>query len=1168
MENFISKFESVVKKYPKYHAVLVDGEHDITYEELYSQAIQIGSFLKSKGIQKEDIVAISLDKSAEYIAFMLGVWMAGGAFLPLLSSMPTERRSFILKKVKPKAIIFGGKSGSDVSTFQNTIDINEALSFKDAKYLPPSNKPEDLAYLIFTSGSTGEPKGVMVNHAGIPNLLEEQIRIFELHPQSRVLFFVSTSFDASISDIGTTLLSGSTLCIETKQSLEIASDLPRILTERKISHTDIPPSLLEVLDIDQVPDTLKTIVIGGEICGVETIKRWARKFRLVNVYGPTEATVCTSTVVCNPDSWDGPDIGKPIANTSYEILDENLESVGGGKPGELFISGIGLARGYFGMEVLTNERFPTVRGKKYYRTGDLVKRVGDKIYFVGRVDRQVKLRGQLIAPEEIEISLQAFSEINRAAVIVEEISNRKELIAFIETDGEVDQNSLKTKLSKSLSPWMIPNRFFALNVMPTNSSGKIDYGKLKNMLSKVNSSNETISADLGPVSRKLKEIWQGLLGRENVGVDDDFFALGGDSLLVLRVVTEAKKHNIDIPIGLLGTKSTIRGIVGWLEEQKGKISDGVSANYFNEDVAITTEWKDLFDTSRTIPEPEQGDVFITGATGFLGSHLLKELLKNSKRNIYVLTRSPDNDAAQKKISQACLKYGINLTSKDWARLIPVLGDMEKRQLGLDEGDWDSLSTKITDIYHCAATVNMVDSYEALKASNVDGVKEIVKFALEKVKKRIHYASTLSVFVATDRNTGTIFEDDDLSSTSVIYGGYAQSKWVAERFLEQIPKDVLKINIFRLGLITGNSKTGIYSEHDYLEMFVKGLVSLGVAPSGNHKDLSLDVTPVDYAAKAMASISSRSDGGCYHIANKKGFTLDSIIKALRRRKIKMKVLDSEKWVREVSCRQLSVAESAAFASLCRLFPAGGSFEQFRSMDLFQTTGILFDQKNTESMLHSTKIKLPKANLALLKRYLNHIFASIKMADRVLKICICGPESTGKSTLAEKLSKHFNTIFVPEYARDYLQEKIDKAKENGEHYEIGFDDLNTIARGQVDLENKLIPQANKILFSDTDVSTTTMWSKWLFEGKCDPEVRRLANENKHDLYLFTYPDISWQKDDMRYFPDQAERDRFFSEYEEMLKAMNANYAVIRGEGSLRVKNAIRAVEDFITPKPSNS
>jgi len=460
-------------------------------------------------------------------------------------------------------------------------------------------------------------------------------------------------------------------------------------------------------------------------------------------------------------------------------------------------------------------------------------------------------------------------------------------------------------------------------------------------------------------------------------LDDNFFALGGDSLAVLQVVIMAENRGLAFPLSMMHEKITVRDLAARLRVRTDEVlSDGRLADEFLTDVALTPAWQKKIQSAKKLPHPTNGKIFITGATGFLGSRLLGELLRETHRQIVVLVRAPSIQEGFAKVVETCKMYGVVIKQEDVGRIEVVIGDIAAMRLGLTLADWKKLAADISDIYHCAAIVNMVMSYENPKATNVGGVMEMASLAMTGVRKKLNYASTLSVFVAADRNTGTAMENDDLSRTKIIYGGYAQSKWVAERFLQQFPKDALAVNIFRFGLITGDAQTGIFATHDYLQMFIRGLITLGSAPDGDHDALKLDVTPIDFAAKAMSFIGQTSPSGCYHVANHGGFSFKMILDALRDRGFDIKIMEPKIWLNEIRERSLDVEASSAFAALCRLLPQHAAFERLRDMDLFQATGIIFDTKHTDNALHGKNITISPPNRALLERYLDRILKDIK------------------------------------------------------------------------------------------------------------------------------------------------------------------------------------------------
>ena len=319
MNSFTLAFNRIASKFPENIAVLEDGKSKLTYNQISQSSAKLAEEIKALKLPPGSLIGLKINKSINYIIALLACWKTGMAFIPLGPEVAKQRLEYILKEAAPNAII------------NNKLKITKIHNTK--------NYAQDTAYVIYTSGSTGKPKGVIISHQGITNLLVQQIKMFKLNDKSRMLFYLSINFDASLSDIGVTLLSGACLVIETKSNITTAANIFKIMSARKITHIDIPPSLLNLLDINKAPQTLQTIIIGGERCSLETIKKWSAKYRLVNVYGPTEATICTSMKLCSSDYIDA-SIGSPISNIEYTILTKV------GSTGELCISGLGLAKGY------------------------------------------------------------------------------------------------------------------------------------------------------------------------------------------------------------------------------------------------------------------------------------------------------------------------------------------------------------------------------------------------------------------------------------------------------------------------------------------------------------------------------------------------------------------------------------------------------------------------------------------------------------------------------------------------------------------------------------------------------------------------------------------------------------------------------------------------------
>lgn len=983
--DFLTCFSKIVSLYPNNDAVVEHGINKTTYLELYKRAAKIGNYLKSLDLKKDSIIGICLDKSAAYITTMLGSWFANAAFLPLDPKLPKSRLTFIVQEAEISVII---TNQTHLHLFDKldvkAIDYQEILAINQISdiALPTINK-NDLAYVIYTSGSTGNPKGVMVEHSGIVNFLKAQIPVFQLTSKSRSLFYLSTSFDAAISDIGTSLLSGAAIYIESADKLLIEKEFWKLLAGRQITHIDLPPSLLRVLDINNIPKCLETIIIGGEICPPATVRQWTKKLRVVNVYGPTEATVCSSLICCN-STWQHPFIGEAIANTKYHLLDENLSPVNEvGKKGELYISGIGLARGYLKRPELTEKKFIYYNSERLYKTGDLVVlHENGQIEFLGRIDRQVKLRGMLVELAEIESALIAHPAIKTASVVKRKLEFNKKtspemLVAFVVLKNNlssVNKELLINHLANLLPQWMLPQRFEILDTLPKTISGKIDLQQL--MSCPLSSSKIPKTNKLNKKEAILVKLWQQVLAVNSISPTDNLFELGANSLAVMQVATLAQAKGLKLSISLLIRHQTIRELVKELDKKTpNQLSGAISTaelckDVFKEKNKILSLIKKNKE-SKTYDEP--GAILLTGATGFLGSRLLAELLQKSDKQIYCLVRATNIDLAKQIILNQLANYNIDVKTDN---LVIILGDLSKKHFGLSKTVYQQLASKINVVYHCAAFVNMVLPYSKLRPTNVDGTMEILNFVCGGRKKVLHYASTLSVFVASDQNKGLLLESDELESTSYIYGGYAQSKWVAEYLLHQANKELNIINFYRFGLLTGDSQTAYFPKTDFLAMFIKGISQLGCVPAKKFtKALAIDITPIDYAAKAMLEISVQpnNQGKIFHIANPNSLSFDELIQAIQSFGLSINFVSQSKWKKlftELKENQES-EKLSVYLALCRAMSKDHDFERNRVLDLFQATGVKFSTVNTELALKGLNVAPPTITEALLHKYFSVI-----------------------------------------------------------------------------------------------------------------------------------------------------------------------------------------------------
>lgn len=939
---FLQRFADVAGRQPS-KVALESGRTRITYGELLARAEALGARLRKEGVRPGDTVGIGCPKSTGYVVALLGIWCARAAFVPVDPALPSQLRRFLVRD----------------TGLRHVIARVPAMRARETR-LREMSSSADTACVFYTSGTTGQPKGVVVPHRGIVNLLDAQIRAFRMSASSRSLLFLSTNFDASVSDIGTALLAGATLCIEPDASLA-GTGLVRTLHERRITHLDLPPALLRVLDPEAMPASLRTLIIGGEAADPVVVRRWATRFRVVNVYGPTEATVCTSLCVCDPVMWTRPLLGRPLPGVHWRVLDEGRRDAPTGTPGELFVGGIGLASGYRNRPDLDAERFVEIGGERMFATRDRVMRDdAGEVEFLGRLDRQVKIHGLRLEPEGIEAELARHPAVREAAVVKRkgERKGETQLVACASLYRAVPPAMLRAHLRRTLPAWMIPQRIEILPRLPRTVTGKIDLALLSRRAVPVK--RRRVRAVSGPLERTLARIWKDVLGVRAVGATDDFFDdLGGDSLAVIGLSAAAEAEGLAIPPALLATCRTIRSLAARLGKRKG--TDRLSAARLRADVE--PDWRAVrvgrrAEARHAFPPRE---VLLTGATGFLGSRLLTELLDRTDARVHLLVRG-------------------DAPAFPAGRITIVRGDLQRPRLGLSRAEWEALAGRIDAVYHAAAQVNVVLPYASLRPANVGGTREVLRLLATGRPKALHHVSTLSVFVSTDRDGGAMRESDTLRSTRVVYGGYAQTKWAAESLL-RAPHGAGPIVFYRLGLVTGDSKTGEASRNDLLSLFYRGIASLGSLPESAASiapALRVDVTPVDYAAAAIAHLSlvrTPESGATFHIANPHSASLQGLVDALHAEGIPLAVVPDPSWRAR---RSFGIAESAAWLGLCRIL-SRDTFVRQRASDLFQATNADFRMENTLAGLAGSGLACPPPTPALLRLYARAALRSRSTSD---------------------------------------------------------------------------------------------------------------------------------------------------------------------------------------------
>ncbi|MBG0747478.1 MAG: amino acid adenylation domain-containing protein, partial [Planktothrix agardhii KL2] len=558
-------FEEQVERTPDAVAVVFENQQ-LTYAELNGRANQLAHYLQKLGVKADTLVGICVERSLEMMVGLLGILKAGGAYLPLDPEYPQERLQFAIADAQLSLLLTQERLLNKLPECQARLilleQVKEEINQNSQDNLTGVVTANNLANLIYTSGSTGKPKGVMVEHRGLFNLAQAQIKTFNLDSDSRILQFASLNFDASIWEILMAMGAGATLYLSKKDALMPGLPLMGLLKDYEITQITLPPSALAVLLPEKLPK-LQTIIVAGEACSEELIKQWATDRNFFNAYGPTETSVC-ATVEKWTDQTETITIGRPIANTQVYILDSDLQPVPIGVPGELHIGGMGLARGYLNRPELTQEKFipnpfDKIGKSKLYKTGDLCRYLPDgKIEYLGRIDNQVKIRGFRVELGEIEALLNQNESVQGACVIAREDNpGDKRLVAYLVPQPEIilTIDEIRQFLKAKLPDYMVPNAFVILEALPLTPNGKIDRRALP--APDLQGKGDYI-APRNPIEEKLAQIWAEVLKLERVSIEDNFFELGGHSLLATQVISRCQEaFEIALPLRYLFESPTI-----------------------------------------------------------------------------------------------------------------------------------------------------------------------------------------------------------------------------------------------------------------------------------------------------------------------------------------------------------------------------------------------------------------------------------------------------------------------------------------------------------------------------------------------------------------------------------------------------------------------------------
>ncbi len=873
-------FEEQAENHPNEIAV-VACDKILTYHELNEEANKIAHSLIEKGICVGDKVSYSLTRKSHLFSAIMGILKSGAAYIPIAPDYPSDRISFMNEDSQAKFCI---TEDNIYALLSNPISTNPNVNISS----------EDLCYCIYTSGSTGTPKGVMIRHRNITNFVHENkynvVCANFSHKEKSIAAIDTCSFDIFKTESLLPLCDGFTIVLADETESKDPKEFSKLMRQHPVDILQTTPTKLQMLISDnKYIDYLKNakvIIVGGEALELSFLHELRQKTdaRIYNNYGPTETTVWSSLAEIASDDIH---IGKPIANTQIYITDQFMQLVPMGIVGELCIAGDGVGAGYLNRPEQTAEKFidnPFGAGK-LYKTGDLAYwREDGNIVYVGRNDFQVKIRGLRIELGEIENEMMSMKGIHQAVVIVRKNNEERQLICAFYTGEKIDSKEIRNYIGKKLPKYMLPHIFTHIDEMPLTSSSKIN----RKALPEVDLyANEIAAEYVAPETHMQKELCnliQVILGTSLVGIEDDFFDIGGDSLKAVEYVTKAHNEGIYFSLQNVFDFPTVKGLCECIESEDDEKISYADIDFTNINMVLA---KNNVENIVTPKRCDVGNILLAGSTGYLGIHVLADFLDNDSGMAYCLVRGKSQGEAESRFA-ALLNFYFKDKYDNSNRITVVCADLQKDLFGLAEEQYTALLEKIHTVINCAASVKHYGSYEYFYDVNVQTTKRLIEFCKKAQAKLIH-TSTMSVSgnsFGDDFGVSNAIEEINFSECTLYLGQplnnvYARSKFEAEKLVLEAISSGLSANIMRMGQLSNRASDGLfqinYEKNAYLKR-IKAILDIGAVPD-YLTGIYTEFTPVDEAARAIMTITRHfsSEHTVFHIENHKFVYLNELIK---------------------------------------------------------------------------------------------------------------------------------------------------------------------------------------------------------------------------------------------------------------------------------------------------
>lgn len=898
--------EVLAERLPDWVA-LIASDRTLTFGKINSEANIVAHNLIDRGVKVGDSVALLLPRRSYFFTCLLGVLKAGASYIPCDPEYPAERINYIISDSDARFIITTEEYMADYPK-DKAIEVSSILVGNNITNPKVEVSPDNLAYMIYTSGSTGKPKGVMLRHFGISNYFANHEANLLYHKVSSmdintVLGVTTVSFDMFLKDTMGMLLNGKTVVFADESQMNDPRELTELIISQKVDAFNATPSRLEQYmeykPFVKAVSGCKLICSGGEMYPIslrDKIKA-VSEATIINTYGPTEITV--SSNMADITNTDHISVGKPILGCEEYIVDFDMNPVPRGCIGELLIGGAGVAVGYKGLPEMTEKNFVTYRGKRVYKSGDYAKWDNDgNVIILGRKDNQVKLRGLRIELGEIEGLIAKQPGIKKAVVIIKKLNGQDNLCAYFTADKQIDAALLRETLKQSLTYYMVPTAYLQMEEMPVTPNGKTD---IKSLPDPVSVSTGEYAEPVNEAERFFCDLFAKILKLEKVGATDDFFELGGTSLTVTSVVVNASDNGYPLLYSDIFKYTTPRAIAGMFSSDAGG-REGSSGSVADYDYSKIEKLllNNSIEAFKKGENREIGNCLITGATGYMGLHLLVSILKHEKGDVYCLVRKGRYPTAKRRLKNMLFYYFGDRYEKEFENRVFVYdGDVTGYDSFVQFED-----LPIDTVFNCAANVKHFSSGTDIEDVNIGGAKNCIKFCLKKDIRLIHF-STISVSgmcKVGDSLSEQLLDEQNLYIGQTLENKYANSKFIAEReVFEAMVSDGLDGKVIRVGTLAAREEDGEFQINYKTNSFMGRLRCfklLGCFPYELYDNMS-HMGPIDLSADAFRAL-AKTPGECclFHAINNHVVPLGDIIRCMNDVGMQIEMVDKEVFIRRM------------------------------------------------------------------------------------------------------------------------------------------------------------------------------------------------------------------------------------------------------------------------------